>query len=125
MKLNDIAHGRSGDKGDTANVGIRVFDPADYEFLTSLLTEEYLLNLFESYLAEPTPESVETYELPQIHAVNVVLRGALDGGASESLYTDSQAKTFASLVLRQDVSDAYTAESRSSDERPRTTRDER
>jgi hypothetical protein len=109
MKLNDIAHGRSGDKGDKANVGIRVEDPEDYPFLTSYLTEERMADLFEGLLATPGVGSIDRYELPELGALNFVLHDALGGGASESLRTDPQGKAFAGLVLRQDVTEAYEA----------------
>lgn len=107
-KLGDIAHGRSGDKGDKANVGIIANDPDDYAFLRSHLTEEHVAELFEAFLAEPGPESVDRYELPELGALNFVLHDALDGGASESLRTDTQ-KTFAALALREDITEAYEA----------------
>lgn len=109
MKLVDIAHGRSGDKGDKANVGIRVEDPADYPFLKDYLTEERMADLFEGLLANPGVESVDRYELPEIHALNFMLHDSLGGGASESLRTDPQGKAFAGLVLRQEITEAYEA----------------
>ena len=107
MKPNDIAHGRSGDKGDKANVGIRVEDPKDYPFLTEYLTEALMAELFEGLLNDPGVESIDRYELPELGAVNFVLHDALGGGAGQSLRTDPQGKAFAGLVLRQDISEAY------------------
>lgn len=106
-KLGDIAHGRSGDKGDKANVGIIANDAADYAFLQSYLTEEHVAEQFEAFLAESGPESVNRYALPELNALNFVLHDALDGGASESLRTDTQGKTFAALMLREDITEAY------------------
>lgn len=107
MKLHEIAHGRSGDKGDKANIGVIAHEQADYEFLRETLTEEYVADVFAEFLADPGAESVDRYELPEMGALNFVLHDALDGGASESLRTDTQGKTFAAMLLRQDVSEEY------------------
>lgn len=107
MKLHRIAHGRSGDKGDKANVGVVAHDHDDFAFLRETLTEAYVADVFEAFLAEPGAESVDRYELPELGALNFVLHDALDGGASESLRTDTQGKTFAAMLLRQEVGDEY------------------
>lgn len=107
MKLHDVAHGRSGDKGDKANVAIVANDPDDFQFLRDYLTEERVADVFASVLADPGPDSVHRYELPNIAALNFVLDGALDGGASESLRVDTQGKTYAAWLLREDVTEAY------------------
>ena len=107
MKLHDIAHGRSGDKGDKANIGIIAHSRDDYPFLRQHLTESYVANVFESVLAEPSADSVDRYELPELGAFNFVLHGALDGGASEALRVDTQGKTYAAWLLRVDISDSY------------------
>ncbi|THE66007.1 hypothetical protein D8Y22_04855 [Salinadaptatus halalkaliphilus] len=107
MKLHDIAHGRSGDKGNKANVGIIATDRDDFPFLRDLLTEAYVAAVFEAFLEEPGVESVDRYILPKMGGLNFVLHGALDGGASESLRTDRQGKTFAAMLLRQEIDDEY------------------
>lgn len=107
MKLHDIAHGRSGDKGNKANVGIIAYDRDDYPFLCEHLTEAYVADVFEAFLEEPGEGSVDRYTLPEMGALNFVLHGALDGGASESLRIDRQGKTFAAMLLRQGIEDAY------------------
>lgn len=107
MKLHDIAHGRSGDKGDKANVGVIAHDHDDFPFLREVLTEAYVADVFAEFLADPGPESVDRYELPEMGGLNFVLHDALDGGASESLRTDTQGKTFAAMLLRQDIEEAY------------------
>ncbi|MFB1062676.1 hypothetical protein [Natrinema sp. H-ect4] len=107
MKLHDIAHGRSGDKGDKANVGIIATDRDDYPFLRDLLTEAYVADVFEAFLEKPGVESVDRYTLSGIGALNFVLHDSLDGGASESLRTDRQGKTFAAMLLRQHIEDEY------------------
>lgn len=107
MKLLDVAHGRSGDKGDKANVGVIARDAEDFEFLRAVLTEAFVAEVFGEVLEGPGPERVTRYELPGIAALNFVLHGALDGGASESLRTDRQGKTYAATLLRRDVTEAY------------------
>jgi hypothetical protein len=107
MKLHEVAHGRSGDKGDKANIGIQVFESEDYPFIKWYLTEERIADIFSDHLARPAPESVDRFELDGIHALNFLLHDALGGGASESLRLDAQGKTMAALVLRQDVGAAY------------------
>lgn len=107
MKLHDIAHGRSGDKGNKANIGIIVHEQDDFDFLRDLLTERYVADVFEAFLDGPGPETVDRYELPEIGALNFVLHDALDGGASESLRTDRQGKTFAAMLLRADIAAEY------------------
>lgn len=105
MKLHQIAHGRSGDKGNKANIGIIAHDQADYPVLQQAVTEAFVADVFEEFLALPGTESVDRYELPELGALNFVLHDALDGGASESLRTDRQGKTFAAMLLRQDLTD--------------------
>ncbi|SEH18164.1 hypothetical protein SAMN04487967_3702 [Natronorubrum sediminis] len=107
MRLYDVAHGRSGDKGNKANVGIIATDGDDYPFLRDLLTETYVARVFDEFLEEPGAESVDRYVLPEMKGLNFVLHGALDGGASESLRTDRQGKTLAAMLLRQEVGDEY------------------
>lgn len=107
MKLHEIAHGRSGDKGDKANIGIVAHDYADFPFLQEAVTEAFVADVFEEFLATPGTESVDRYELPELGALNFVLHDALDGGASESLRTDRQGKTFAAMLLRQDIQADY------------------
>jgi hypothetical protein len=107
VKLHDVAHGRSGDKGDKANIGVIAYDHDDFEFLRELLTEAYVAEVFTAFLDDPGPGSVDRYELPEMGALNFVLHDALDGGASESLRTDTQGKTFAAMLLRQEVDAEY------------------
>lgn len=107
MKLLDIAHGRSGDKGNRANIGVVARNGGDFGFLRAFLTEEYVADLFSEELERPGTEHVTRYELPEIEALNFMLEDALDGGASGSLRTDRQGKTYAAVLLRQDVGGAY------------------
>ncbi|UHQ96319.1 AtuA-related protein [Natrinema halophilum] len=107
MKLADIAHGRSGDKGDCANIGIVAYDDDDFAFLRSFLTEELVADVFETFLQHPESSSVDRFVLPELGGLNFVLYGSLDGGASESLRTDVQGKTFAAMLLRVDITEPY------------------
>jgi len=95
IRLGEIAHARSGDKGNHANVGVIAYTPAGYEYLKKALTEtrvaEYFLPL--------KPRAVERFEMPGIHALNFVLHDVLGGGASRSLRIDSQGKTLGPAIL--------------------------
>lgn len=95
IKLADIAHARSGDKGNHANVGVIAYTRAGYEFLDKYLTETRLAE----YLLSLKPKQVERFAMPGILAYNFVLRDILAGGASRSLRTDSQGKTLSAAVL--------------------------
>lgn len=109
MKLHEIAHGRSGDKGNKANVAIIAHDHDDFSFLCEYLTEERIATCFQSVLDDPSVDSVTRYELPNLAALNFLMDDALDGGASESLRVDTQGKTYAAWLLREDISEAYDA----------------
>ena len=102
--LLDIAHARSGDKGDTANVGVIALEPRWYEVLEKLVTRERGADHFRGMI----DGDVQRYELPNLNALNFLLHGALDGGGTLSLKTDAQGKVFSTALLRMviDVSDA-------------------
>lgn len=95
IRLAEIAHARSGDKGNHANVGIIAYTPAGFEFLGRYLTEARLAE----YLLPLRPRQVERFALPGILAYNFLLRDILGGGASRSLRTDNQGKVLSSAVL--------------------------
>ncbi|MBI5758040.1 MAG: hypothetical protein HZA46_05935 [Planctomycetales bacterium] len=99
LHLADIAHARSGDKGNHANIGIIAYTPAGYEFLGQWLTEARLAQ----FLLPLRPRQVERYELPGLRAYNFLLRDILAGGASRSLRTDSQGKVLALAVLEMEL----------------------
>ena len=99
IQLVHLAHARSGDKGDTANVGVIAYDPVDYELLVSALTAERVKAHFGSLVKG----SVERFELPNLHALNFLLHGALDGGGTVSLMTDAQGKVFSTAMLRLEI----------------------
>jgi hypothetical protein len=104
IQLVDIAHARSGDKGDTANVGLIALEPRWYAVLEKYVTRERVKQHFKGVIAG----DVERYELPNLKALNFLLHGALDGGGTLSLKTDAQGKVFSTALLRMviDVSDA-------------------
>ena len=104
VRLLDIAHARSGDKGDTANVGVIALKPEWYPVLVQHLTLERVQHHFRDVITGP----VERFELPNLKALNFLLHGALDGGGTLSLKTDAQGKVFSTAMLRMvlDIPDA-------------------
>jgi hypothetical protein len=99
VRLLDLAHARSGDKGDTANVGVIARRPADYPLLVRELTSERVAAHFAGMITG----GVERFELPNLHALNFLLHGALGGGGTISLKTDAQGKTLSTALLRMEV----------------------
>ncbi|HMB07717.1 MAG TPA: enoyl-CoA hydratase-related protein [Isosphaeraceae bacterium] len=95
VRLGDLAHARSGDKGDRSNIGVVAFDPARYAWLKGHLTETVVAEYFRPLGIG----AVRRYELPKIHALNFVLENALGGGASRSLRLDSQGKALGVALL--------------------------
>ncbi|HVA57201.1 MAG: hypothetical protein WBQ26_07075 [Gemmatimonadaceae bacterium] len=104
VRLLDIAHARSGDKGDTANVGIIALKPEWYPLLVEQLTRDRVADHFHGIITG----TVERFELPNLRALNFLLHGALDGGGTLSLKTDAQGKVYSTALLRLvlDVPDA-------------------
>jgi hypothetical protein len=104
IRLLDIAHARSGDKGDTANVGLIALKPEWYAVLVRYVTEAATAAHFTGVITG----GVQRYELPNLCALNFLLHGALDGGGTLSLKTDAQGKVFSTAMLRMviDVPDA-------------------
>jgi len=95
IRLAEIAHARSGDKGNHANIGVIAWTPAGFAYLQRELTAEKV----ESWFAPLSPRKVTRYLLPGIGALNFVLEDVLGGGASRSLRTDSQGKVLALALL--------------------------
>lgn len=96
VRLFDLAHARSGDKGDTVNVGVIARRPEYYELLREKLTPARVRRHFGPLIRG----GVERFELPNLHALNFLLHGALGGGGTVSLMTDAQGKTFSTAMLR-------------------------
>ena len=96
VQLGTIAHARSGDKGDTANVGVIALRPEWYPLIASQLTLERV----QQHFAGVITGDVQRYELPNLGALNFLLHGALDGGGTLSLKTDAQGKVYSTAMLR-------------------------
>ena len=98
-RLIELAHARSGDKGDTANVGLIAKKPAFYPILVKQVTAARVARHFKGMITGP----VERFELPNLNALNFLLHGALDGGGTISLKTDAQGKVFSTALLRMAI----------------------
>ena len=96
VRLLDIAHARSGDKGDTANVGVIALKPEWYPLIARELTRDRVIAHFKGMITG----DVQRYELPNLRALNFLLHGALDGGGTLSLKTDAQGKVYSTALLR-------------------------
>jgi hypothetical protein len=94
--LKDIAHGRSGDKGDAANIGIIAYDDEGYKIIKKQLTAEKVKKHFDGICFG----KVERFEMPNIKALNFLLHNTLGGGGTVSLKHDAQGKTLASALMR-------------------------
>jgi hypothetical protein len=99
IKLKDIAHGRSGDKGDAANVGIIAHHDDGYKIIKEYLTAEKVKNHFAGICLG----KVERFELPNLRALNFLLHNTLGGGGTVSLKFDAQGKTLAAALLRMEI----------------------
>lgn len=99
MKLKEIAYARSGDKGSHANIGVIARLENDYSKLLSFLTEERV----KAYFADLNAQRVIRYELPNLFALNFILEGVLEGGASLNLRIDAQGKGLGQLLLEMEM----------------------
>lgn len=99
LPLSSIAHGRSGDKGNHANVAVIAYTDAGFAWLREHLTAEVVA----AYFAPLGPSKVERFEAANVRGLNFLLHDALAGGASRSLRTDTQGKTFAAALLQMTV----------------------
>ncbi len=99
IQLRYLAHARSGDKGDTANVGLIALKPDYYPILVREVTAARVSRHFRGMITGP----VERFELPNLRALNFLLRGALGGGGTLSLKTDAQGKVFSTALLRMEI----------------------
>jgi hypothetical protein len=98
VQLRRLAHARSGDKGDTANVGLIALEPEYYPLLVNQVTRQRVARHFKGMV-----RAVERFELPNLNALNFLLHGALDGGGTISLKTDAQGKVFSTALLRMEI----------------------
>jgi hypothetical protein len=99
LRLSEIAHGRSVDKGNHANVAVLAYTPAGFAWLRQWLTAEVVRDYFQRL----NPSKVERYEAANLLALNFVLSDVLAGGASRSLRSDSQGKALALALLRMSL----------------------
>ena len=99
LRLSDLAHGRSGDKGNHANIAVIAYTPQGYAWLREYLTAEAVQNYFRSL----NPSRVVRYEAANLLALNFVLYDVLAGGASRSLRADTQGKTLALALLQMSI----------------------
>ncbi len=99
VRLLDLCHARSGDKGDTANIGLIARKPEYYPLIVREITAERV----RAHFAGLVHGSVERYELPNLWALNFVLHEALGGGGTKSLRNDAQGKTLAAALLRMEL----------------------
>ena len=99
IKLIDIAHGRSGDKGDAANIGIIAYDDKGFEIIKKHLSADRVKKHFEGICHG----KVERFDLPNLRALNFLLHNTLGGGGTVSLKHDAQGKTLAAALLRMEI----------------------
>lgn len=99
VQLVHLAHARSGDKGDTANVGVIAYDEDHYELLKEQLTAQAV----KAHFGSMVKGDVERFELPNLGALNFLLHGSLGGGGTMSLMNDAQGKVFSTGLLRMEV----------------------
>jgi hypothetical protein len=101
MKLRDIAHSRTGDKGNISNISVIAYDEQHYPLLERHVTAERVKAHFVGIVSG----EVTRYELPQLGALNFVLEGALGGGVTRSLALDAHGKALSSALLDLELQD--------------------
>lgn len=99
IRLKEICHGRSGDKGDAANIGLIAYKKEDYELIKKEVTAERVKDFFKGICNG----EVIRYELPNINALNFILNNTLGGGGTVSLKLDAQGKTLAPALLKMEI----------------------
>lgn len=99
IQLRAIAHARSGDKGDTSNIGLIALKPEYYSILREQVTAARVKEHFQGICLG----AVERYELPNLGALNFLLHESLDGGGTLSLKADAQGKTYSAALLRMEI----------------------
>jgi len=103
LRLAEMAHARSGDKADRADLGLFAWDAAGYAALARVITRERIATHFAHHLGSADPGRVDLYLLPNLLAIKLVLNGALNGGAALSLRSDNLGKTLGAQLLRMEV----------------------
>ena len=99
MKLWEIAHARSGDKGNISNISLIVYDQSNFQMIKENVTEKKVKDWFKDIVLG----EVKRYELPQLGALNFVLYDALDGGVTSSTLLDKHRKSLSSFFLEMEV----------------------
>ena len=99
MRLRELAHSRTGDKGDTSNISVIAYDQKDYPLIEKHVTAERV----KAYYSDIAKGEVVRYELPQLGALNFVLRRALGGGVTRSLALDTHGKCLGSAILDMEI----------------------
>ena len=99
IQLREIAYARSGDKGDVCNIGLLALSPENYELIRRYVTPERI----KDHFGDMVKGAVEIYDMPNIHALEIVLRNALDGGATRTLRFDQTGKAMSTALLRMEI----------------------
>lgn len=99
--LRELAHSRTGDKGDTSNISLIAYESADYPLLVRYVTAERVREHFAGIVRG----DVTRYELPRLGALNFVMEGALGGGVTRSLALDAHGKSLSSALLSMEIED--------------------
>lgn len=99
MKLWEIAHARTGDKGNISNISLIVYNQADFELLCEQLTPEGV----KAWYGDQVKGEVIRYELPQLGALNFVLHDALEGGVTSATTLDKHGKTLGAYLLEMPI----------------------
>ena len=99
MKLHEIAHARTGDKGNISNISLIVFEKSNY----SLIQEKVTADRVKDWLGKVVKGEVKRYELPQLGALNFVLYEALGGGVTSSTHIDKHGKSLSAFLLEMPI----------------------
>jgi hypothetical protein len=99
VKLKDVCHARSGDKGDTVNLGLVCYDARDYEWVKRHVTADAVLRHFSPLAKGPA----QRFELPNIASFNFLIERALDGGVTKALMIDGHGKGYSAILLEMRV----------------------
>lgn len=114
MKLREIAHSRTGDKGNISNISVIAYDPGDYPLLLAQVTSTRVKAHFRGIVKG----EVMRYELPAIAALNFVLQEALGGGVTRSLALDAHGKSLSSALLDLEIDAGFADKTRTPSSEP-------